>query len=388
MDALKFASEPVVVQGFDFNKLLAKDTSVLDAFLASYGGMGFQGTQLHEATVALRKLLLRRHQVNNPKNNNNETGDDEESSDKPFVFFFGFTSNQVSCGNRELIRFVVEHRLVDAIVTTAGGVEEDLLKCLQETHFVMPAKKPDELLRECGVNRIGNLMVPNQGYCAFEDWLTPHLDSMLQEQRTQGVCWTPSKVIRRLGRAIDNPASYLHWAARHDIPVYCPALTDGSLGDMLFFHSFKTSRCHPPKPASSVSPPNDFFNDHLRLDIVEDVRSLNLSAMRAKETGMLILGGGLVKHHLANANLMRNGAEHAVYVNTGIEADGSDAGAGPEEAISWGKIKPGTQAVKVWADASIVFPMLVAGAFLPHLKQVDREGECLLLPKHLDHLYL
>lgn len=31
---------------------------------------------------------------------------------------------------------------------------------------------------------------------------------------------------------------------------------------------------------------------------------------------MIILGGGVPKHHVCNANLMRNGADFAVYVNT------------------------------------------------------------------------
>ena len=54
-----------------------------------------------------------------------------------------------------------------------------------------------------------------------------------------------------------------------------------------------------------------------------------------------------MKHHIANACLMRNGAESAVYVNTAQEFDGSDAGARPDEAISWGKIKVGGDSVKV-----------------------------------------
>lgn len=62
---------------------------------------------------------------------------------------------------------------------------------------------------------------------------------------------------------------------------------------------------------------------------------------------MIILGGGVVKHHIANACLMRNGAESAVYINTAQEFDGSDAGARPDEAISWGKIKAGADHVKV-----------------------------------------
>ncbi len=52
---------------------------------------------------------------------------------------------------------------------------------------------------------------------------------------------------------------------------------------------------------------------------------------------MIILGGGVIKHHILNANLMRNGADFSVFINTAHEWDGSDSGAAPDEAISWGK---------------------------------------------------
>ena len=66
--------------------------------------------------------------------------------------------------------------------------------------------------------------------------------------------------------------------------MYSPALTDGSLGDMLYFHSFK--------------------NPGFILDIVQDIRGMNGEAVFAKKTGVIILGGGVVKHHTMNANLM------------------------------------------------------------------------------------
>ena len=40
-----------------------------------------------------------------------------------------------SCGVRETIRFLVEHKMVDCLVTTAGGIEEDLIKCLAPTYM-------------------------------------------------------------------------------------------------------------------------------------------------------------------------------------------------------------------------------------------------------------
>ena len=73
---------------------------------------------------------------------------------------------------------------VDVIVTTAGGIEEDLIKCLAPTYrgdFSLPGA----LLRSKGLNRIGNLLVPNDNYCKFENWIMPIFDQMLLEQSTE-----------------------------------------------------------------------------------------------------------------------------------------------------------------------------------------------------------
>ena len=44
--------------------------------------------------------------------------------------FLGYTSNMISCGNRDIIRYLCQHKMVDCIVTTGGGIEEDFIKCL------------------------------------------------------------------------------------------------------------------------------------------------------------------------------------------------------------------------------------------------------------------
>jgi deoxyhypusine synthase len=79
-----------------------------------------------------------------------------------------------------------------------------------------------------------------RGQVMFEEWLTPILDAMVAEQKEQGMVWTPSKMIHRMGKEIDNPDSVYYWCYKNNIPVYSPAITDGSIGDMIFFHSFKT----------------------------------------------------------------------------------------------------------------------------------------------------
>jgi len=71
----------------------------------------------------------------------------------------------------------------------------------------------------------------------------------------------------------------------------------------------------------------------------------------------------VAKHHICNANLMRNGADFAFCLNTGQEFDGSDSGAHPDEAVSWGKIRSEAKPVKVVGDATILFPLLVSQTF-------------------------
>jgi deoxyhypusine synthase len=327
------------VRGVDFNDYVDRDITVSE-LVSNMSTMGFQASAIGEAVRIINDMRAFRDP---------ETGEGT-------TIFMGYTSNLISSGLRETLRFLVQHKHVSAIVTTAGGVEEDLIKCLAPT-YLGAFSTPGAGLRAQGLNRIGNLIVPNSNYCAFEDWLIPILDKMVDEQEDSKIAaaksgdpddelhWTPSKIIHRLGKEINNEESVCYWAWKNDIPIFCPALTDGSLGDMLYFHTFKTS----PK--------------RLRVDIVDDVRRINTMSVRAKRAGMIILGGGIVKHHIANACLMRNGAESAVYINTAQEFDGSDAGARPDEAVSWGKIKAGADSVKVYAEATVAFPLIVASTF-------------------------
>jgi deoxyhypusine synthase len=190
-------------------------------------------------------------------------------------------------------------------------------------------------------------MVPNANYCKFEDWLFPVLDKMVEEQKS-GVKWTPSRMVRRLGLEIDNPESIWYWCAKNDISVYCPAITDGSIGDMIYFHSYKTPG--------------------LVIDVVEDIQGINNEAVWAKKVGAFLLGGGLVKHHIMKASIFCDGADFAVYVNTGSEFDGSDSGAMPDEAISCGKIAIDAKPVKVFAEVTLVLPILVAETFAKFIR--------------------
>ncbi|GIL67022.1 hypothetical protein Vafri_20411 [Volvox africanus] len=314
---------------------------------------GFQATSFGQAVQEVNRMInWRLSDEPVGPSTDPEHVDQEFRASTRCLIFLGFTSNLTSAGVREHIRYLVQNRMVDVLVTTAGGIEEDFIKCMGHTYLGDFQLKGAEL-RMKGLNRIGNMLVPNSNYCKFEDWIIPILDTMLKEQNELGVNWTPSKLIDRLGKEIDNPDSIYYWAHKNGIPVFCPAITDGSIGDMLFFHSYKSPG--------------------LRVDVVEDIRRINDIAMRAapRKTGMIILGGGVPKHHICNANLMRNGADFAVYVNTAQEFDGSDSGARPDEAVSWGKIRVDAKPVKVCGDATILFPLLISQTFARHWRPCE-----------------
>uniref|UniRef100_A0A183TAL5 deoxyhypusine synthase n=1 Tax=Schistocephalus solidus TaxID=70667 RepID=A0A183TAL5_SCHSO len=249
------------------------------------------------------------------------------------TIFLAYTSNMITSGIREIIRFLVQHKMVDVLVTSAGGIEEDFVKCMAPFYVGDFSKWTGSTLRSLGINRTGNLLVPNTNYVSFEDWLIPIFDQLLKEQNEQNINWTPSKIIDQ----------HICLANFNGIPVFCPGITDGALGDVLFSHSYRSSG--------------------LRVDVAEDVRRINCLAVYSYATGVIILGGGIIKHHTLNANLMRNGADYCLYVNTGEEFDGSDSGARPDEAVSWGKLGSAAEPVKVHADATLIFPLLVAQTF-------------------------
>ncbi|KAJ4456922.1 putative Deoxyhypusine synthase [Paratrimastix pyriformis] len=307
-------TDGIPVRGYDFNRGLDY-AAMLDAFATT----GFQATSFGRAVDEVNRMLHWRLSQEPIKPDEDDAMKIMANREKvKTTIFLGYTSNLVSAGTRDTIRFLAQHHLVDAIVTTTGGIEEDFIKCLAPTF-------------------LGDFELD------FEDWINPILLQILNEQKSQHINWTPSKIIDRLGREINNPESIYYWCHRNQIPVFCPAFTDGSIGDMIFFFSFN----HP----------------GLVVDLVEDIRKINMMAMKAPKTGMVILGGGVIKHHICNANLMRNGADFSVYMNTAQEFDGSDAGARPDEAKSWGKIRANASAVKVYGECTLLFPLLVAQTF-------------------------
>jgi deoxyhypusine synthase len=318
-DAILVKSENIegtVIKGYDFN-----DGVDYSKIIKSFGSTGFMASHFSRAIEIVNKMISERATI-----------------------YLGYTSNMISSGLREIFRYLVQHKKVDYVVTSGGGVEEDFIKCLGDC-VVGDFRASGAKLREKGINRIGNIYAPNNNYIKFENFIMPVLEEMHDEQKKTGRVWTPADLIWKLGEKIDNEESVYYWAWKNKIRVFSPSALDGSLGDMVYFFKHKKGR-------------EDFV-----IDIAEETRELNDSTTGLKKSGVVILGAGVIKHAILNAHLYRNGADYAVYINNAQEFDGSDAGALPEEAISWGKLRPEVEAVKVYGDATILFPLMVAESF-------------------------
>jgi deoxyhypusine synthase len=307
-------SRGLAVKGYDFNKGVNYPEIV-----KSFRSTGFQASHFAKALDITNEMI----------------------KDGAFIFL-GYTSNMVSSGLREVFRYLVEHKKVNVVVTTTGGIEEDIIKCLGD-FTIGDFRASGTELRKKGINRIGNVLAPNNRYVAFEAFVQPILEELYQQQKSTGHVTRASDIIHALGKKINNKESIYYWAQKNDVKVYCPVITDGALGDNIYFFKFK-------RP--------DF-----KLDVSEDVVEFNNTTIGLKKSGVIILGSGVVKHAILNANMLRNGADYAVYINNAQEFDGSDAGAMPDEAISWGKLTSDGKSVKVFGDATILFPLLVAESF-------------------------
>jgi len=304
----------IKIRGYDFNQGVD-----YEKLIDSFSSTGIQASNLSKAISIVNEMI----------------------DSKSFIYL-GYTSNIVTSGLRDIIRYLAEHKKIGVLVTTAGGIEEDIIKCLGS--FVLgDFRLSGEELRKKGINRAGNILISNNRYCSFEEFIMPVLEKIYDTQKKTGKIITPSELVWELGKSINNEESIYYHCYRNKIPVFCPAITDGSLGDMIYFFKSK--------------------NPGFKIDVAEDIWRMNNTTLGKEKTGIILLGEGIMKHHICNANMFRNGADYAVYINTAREFDGSDSGALPEEAVSWGKISMSAKKVKVYGDASILFPLLVAKTF-------------------------
>jgi deoxyhypusine synthase len=299
-----------------------KDIKVID-MVRQLGNVGFQSIEMKKAIDVIIKMKKDGAKI-----------------------YFTFTSNMVTSGLRGFFAQLIELGVVDIIVTTVGAIEEDLMKAEGE-EFIIGNFKPDDLeLYEKGVNRVGNLYIRNESYLNFEDSITKTLSELYMKKPR----WSPSELIREIGLRVKDPSSILHQAAKRNVPIFCPGITDGSFG----FHLFMLQQKH-----------DDFV-----IDVVKDFKNILFATSHDDKKGLISLGGSISKHHAILSALLNGGLDYAVYLTTAHSTSGSMSGASTEEAKSWGKVKDDSDVATVIGDVSFTFPLVMIGA----LEILEGEG--------------
>ena len=166
------------IGGYDFEKAFD-----FPGFLEAYARTGFQATNLAEGIEIVK--AMRREKA---------------------TIFLSYTSNMVSSGVRDIIKYLVKHKKVGVLITSAGGVEEDIIKSLKPFalgKFDVPGK----ILFEHGINRTGNIFIPNDRYAYFDLFMQRFLQKIYEKQKSTGRIFTPKDLISELGLEINDESS-------------------------------------------------------------------------------------------------------------------------------------------------------------------------------------
>jgi len=258
--------------------------------------------------------------------------------------FLTFTSNMVTSGLRGFFAQLIKLKIPSVIVTTVGGIEEDIMKANGEIFKIGNFNNDDVELNEQGINRVGNLLIQNEAYMKFEDYINPILNQLYQKQKR----WAVSDMLREIGLMLNDENSILYQAAKNEVPIFCPAITDGAFG----FHLYLFQQKNP-----------DFI-----VDVVKDFGNILFTTSHDDKKGVIALGGSISKHHAILCTLLNGGANYAVYMTTAHKTSGSMSGATTNEAKSWGKVKDDSDIATVNGDVTIMFPLAMIKA-LEELKE-------------------
>ena len=300
-----------------------KQGMTVQELVQQYQSLGYQSTELYRVSEVFIRM--------------------KKDSAK---IFLTFTSNMVTSGLRGFFAQVLKKGMADIVVTTVGSIEEDIMKAMGETFKVGDFEADDVDLHEKGKNRVGNILINNESYGKIEAVFLPILRELYKKKPR----WAVSEMLREIGLVLDDEHSILATAAKYNIPVFCPAITDSAFG----FHLYLFQRKHP-----------DFV-----IDVVKDFGNILFSVSYDDKKGVIALGGSISKHHAILFTLLNGGAEYAAYITTAHKTSGSMSGANTNEAKSWGKVKDSADIATAIGDVTILFPLAMINA----MEELQAEG--------------
>jgi len=256
--------------------------------------------------------------------------------DPAYTVFLTLAGPMIPGGLRRVIGTLLDKEYVDVIVTSGANVVHDVIEGIGYKGVRGSFFGDDVQLREKGIGRAGDIYFEQEGFEALEKTMYQIFNHLSAKGLNR---MSISDLLQEMGRFVADEESVLKKAFTHEVPVFSPYSLDSMLG---------------------INPCTYNQLNHVEIDPIADLNQLSNIVFDAEKVGVIILGGGLPKHHALGANTLREGVDAAIQITLDRPEGGSFSGAPLEEAISWKKVKAGDKLASVIGDATIVFPLLVA----------------------------
>lgn len=255
--------------------------------------------------------------------------------------FFSFAGAMIPGGMKEVIIEGIKTGLFDGIVTTGANCTHDLIEAFGVPHLTDVNYKNDQDLRDRGIDRVYDSFVHKDGFPNFEDHIRDLIEQYYEEKQEHDMLLTSShEFLKWLGPKIPGRDSFIKTAVEYNVPIFVPVIADSVLGLQIWLRSqFKKIIFDEMRDLTAIQ---DFFHE-------------------GPKSCAFIAGGGVPKNYMLQSSLMSNhDYEYGVQITMDRIETGGLSGATLEEAVSWGKFTWEAPKATVYADITIVLPLIVA----------------------------
>ena len=274
----------------------------------------------------------------------------EMIEDKSCSIFLTLAGSTSAGGCMKLYSDLVKYNMVDAIVATGASiVDMDFFEALGFKHYQGSQFEDDTKLRKNYVDRIYDTYIDEEELQACDQKICDIANSL------QPKSYTSREFIYEMGKYLKKNSkkkdSLIETAYNNGVPIFCPAFTDSSAGFGLVMHQEQNPK------------------KHLTIDSIREFRELTEIKLKSKQSGLLMVGGGVPKNFIQDtvvcAELLGKKVDmhkYAVQITVADTRDGACSSSTLKEASSWGKVDVSKEQM-VFAEATSVLPLIVSDAF-------------------------
>ncbi|MFA6467875.1 MAG: deoxyhypusine synthase [Bacteroidota bacterium] len=243
---------------------------------------------------------------------------------------------------------MIKYNMVDMVVATGASiVDMDFFEALGFKHYKGTPFIDDNMLRNNYVDRIYDTYIDEKALQVCDGTIFAIAESL--EPRP----YSSREFIYEMGKwCVKNAKkknSLVQLAYENNVPIFCPAFSDSSAGFGLVKHQHERMKAGKP---------------YMTIDSVKDFYELTQIKMKAKTSGLFMIGGGVPKNFIQDTVVCAEVLgvdvpmhQYAVQITVADVRDGACSSSTLKEASSWGKVQT-THEQMVYAEATTVVPLI------------------------------